>query len=65
MTGVGLLFAPPLSLPVWEEWIEILAAAGAVAKGGSLPVWEEWIEITPSSSDTLPTAVSSRMGRVD
>ena len=38
------------SLPVWEEWIEILCFHGINPTLWSLPVWEEWIEIyaTPS-----------------
>ena len=34
-----------MSLPVWEEWIEIVSATSADQKYMSLPVWEEWIEI--------------------
>ena len=33
------------SLPVWEEWIEIMALGIAPCHDMSLPVWEEWIEI--------------------
>ena len=35
-----------LSLPVWEEWIEIHLLGGDCVRKKSLPVWEEWIEIT-------------------
>ena len=55
-----------MSLPVWEEWIEIGAAEGTVTLWASLPVWEEWIEIICSCF--LPPQqvnVSSRIGRVD
>ena len=34
-----------VSLPVWEEWIEIHGLAQCVHGYLSLPVWEEWIEI--------------------
>ena len=34
-----------LSLPVWEEWIEMLCQLPKTAAIASLPVWEEWIEI--------------------
>ena len=34
-----------LSLPVWEEWIEILILFASSLLTLSLPVWEEWIEI--------------------
>ena len=34
-----------LSLPVWEEWIEIVRRADRRNALKSLPVWEEWIEI--------------------
>ena len=35
-----------LSLPVWEEWIEMDYIVLVVYPDGtSLPVWEEWIEI--------------------
>ena len=33
------------SLPVWEEWIEILKRRVKSWQRLSLPVWEEWIEI--------------------
>ena len=33
------------SLPVWEEWIEILCYDAGHLEGQSLPVWEEWIEM--------------------
>ncbi len=36
---------PIRSLPVWEEWIEIVCPGHNLSGGGSLPVWEEWIEI--------------------
>ena len=35
-----------VSLPVWEEWIEMLAAEDVLPSSGSLPVWEEWIEMS-------------------
>ena len=35
-----------MSLPVWEEWIEIrVKYTAANPSKRSLPVWEEWIEI--------------------
>ena len=35
-----------MSLPVWEEWIEIPGVENeALLARLSLPVWEEWIEI--------------------
>ena len=34
-----------MSLPVWEEWIEINWAMVNFILTKSLPVWEEWIEI--------------------
>ena len=34
-----------MSLPVWEEWIEIVLPGVDGDADGSLPVWEEWIEI--------------------
>ena len=34
-----------LSLPVWEEWIEIRDRIIKLSSCASLPVWEEWIEI--------------------
>ena len=34
-----------LSLPVWEEWIEISMPRHDRRGKVSLPVWEEWIEI--------------------
>ena len=35
-----------MSLPVWGEWIEIVAfPAPAPEQKVSLPVWGEWIEI--------------------
>ena len=43
-----------MSLPVWEEWIEILrAASSAWIWRMSLPVWEEWIEILPVWGDGI------------
>ena len=38
-----------MSLPVWEEWIEILPLKHYPRMRQSLPVWEEWIEIPPST----------------
>ena len=54
-----------MSLPVWEEWIEIGAAEGTVTLWASLPVWEEWIEMYASGGYYNASNVSSRMGRVD
>ena len=34
-----------VSLPVWEEWIEIVSVPSAAVRVTSLPVWEEWIEM--------------------
>ena len=36
---------PVWSLPVWEEWIEIVKGWEEPVNVKSLPVWEEWIEI--------------------
>ena len=55
-----------MSLPVWEEWIEIrknLTQSEMETK--SLPVWEEWIEISSVFAKLSTRSVSSRMGRVD
>ena len=41
----GHLKRPFLSLPVWEEWIEICCPVQTPPPPGSLPVWEEWIEM--------------------
>ena len=54
-----------MSLPVWEEWIEIGAVGRSNEKGRSLPVWEEWIEIASKITGSNTVMVSSRMGRVD
>ena len=35
------------SLPVWEEWIEMVMMIPSFRNEMSLPVWEEWIEILP------------------
>ena len=43
------------SLPVWEEWIEIVCPGQIVAGAGSLPVWEEWIEISATTGKALIT----------
>ena len=44
--GMPCAAAFRMSLPVWEEWIEIPFSQRAAARSGrSLPVWEEWIEI--------------------
>ena len=53
------------SLPVWEEWIEILSQDYNYYYKASLPVWEEWIEISEGGCTSSLRAVSSRMGRVD
>ena len=37
-----------MSLPVWEEWIEIKSGSPYPVRPPSLPVWEEWIEISPA-----------------
>ncbi len=37
--------SPNWSLPVWEEWIEIVGSHSVYCVVTSLPVWEEWIEI--------------------
>ena len=34
-----------MSLPVWEEWIEIVVPDYTIYPNVSLPVWEEWIEM--------------------
>ena len=54
-----------LSLPVWEEWIEILLREQERSNAESLPVWEEWIEIRSAGYNRQVNRVSSRMGRVD
>ena len=54
-----------MSLPVWEEWIEICILSIKTSRMLSLPVWEEWIEIPALYPGRIPENVSSRMGRVD
>ena len=54
-----------MSLPVWEEWIEMTSSNRAPAPTQSLPVWEEWIEIHSPAMIGEAYLVSSRMGRVD
>ena len=55
-----------LSLPVWEEWIEMAQHGhGGGGSRRSLPVWEEWIEMETTVLLSAKTGVSSRMGRVD
>ena len=54
-----------MSLPVWEEWIEILCTGVPCHASASLPVWEEWIEIACPITRAASAIVSSRMGRVD
>ena len=54
-----------MSLPVWEEWIEIAALRRYSLHAVSLPVWEEWIEISRARGQPANSCVSSRMGRVD
>ena len=40
------------SLPVWEEWIEIIPIRCSICWTiGSLPVWEEWIEMAVREAD--------------
>ena len=47
------------SLPVWEEWIEILQQLVEFGLGlVSLPVWEEWIEILPILPKPMFTVMS-------
>ena len=41
-----------MSLPVWEEWIEIYRGGERVLTPLSLPVWEEWIEMLISCYPT-------------
>ena len=45
------------SLPVWEEWIEIVPVPRVTGIAVSLPVWEEWIEIR-SDCARLPNVMS-------
>ena len=54
-----------MSLPVWEEWIEMGTLLNLMFPKVSLPVWEEWIEISCRPADVRRRFVSSRMGRVD
>ena len=54
-----------MSLPVWEEWIEINVGFPIACTIASLPVWEEWIEIVRVILTAVVVCVSSRMGRVD
>ena len=54
-----------MSLPVWEEWIEIEPGELEELSYASLPVWEEWIEIPRPGGSASHRSVSSRMGRVD
>ena len=54
-----------MSLPVWEEWIEMLRWSLPAPISRSLPVWEEWIEIGAGAVQDGLIQVSSRMGRVD
>ena len=55
-----------MSLPVWEEWIEMEGKMqGVKVFVMSLPVWEEWIEIRAGDAAFFAENVSSRMGRVD
>ena len=54
-----------MSLPVWEEWIEIVSGDNGASSIRSLPVWEEWIEIHGLDQCVHGYSVSSRMGRVD
>ena len=42
-----------MSLPVWEEWIEIPPWSGSLRPHASLPVWEEWIEIEATADNVL------------
>ncbi len=45
-----------MSLPVWEEWIEIQRVnVGLCPDVASLPVWEEWIEIVTGYLDDTYT----------
>ena len=46
------------SLPVWEEWIEIVLHREAWSdRVRSLPVWEEWIEMTGLSVQYLQSSL--------
>ena len=47
-----------MSLPVWEEWIEISTTVAHLAFLASLPVWEEWIEI-PCQARQFPCPAAS------
>ena len=58
MQEFGNLRKLTVSLPVWEEWIEITPERREHTLSRSLPVWEEWIEITgPCAIGWLPRSL--------